>query len=243
MADLETIAPSDGGVAAGEPGEVGRRVRPRSGLPGGRAVVGGFLVAAAAVGIFAAHTAATAPPETAYAVATQDVPVGSVLTGEEFDFVAVELPDATAGRAVPRAAADQLPGLVTVAPLRAGDLLLDSAVVARSAATATEEVSVPVPRSRSLMDQLRPGERVDVVASYGGSTAYVVRDVQIVSIDEAAGGIGEGARVYTLALPTPEDVQAVVHAVVNAELFLTRPASASGAPETPEPFRPLAPED
>lgn len=243
MADLETIGRSDRGTTAGEPGDADRRVRPSRGLPGGRAVVGGFLVAAAAVGIFAAHSAATAPPETAYAVATQDVPVGSVLTGGEFAFVPVDLPDPTTDRAVPRAAADQLPGLVTVAPLRAGDLLMDSAVVRRGAGTETEDVSVAVPRSRSLMDQLRVGERIDVVAAYGGSTTYVVRHVQVVAIDEAAGGIGEGARVYTLALATPEDVQAVVHAVVNAEVFLTRPAPTGGPPETPEPFRPNPPED
>jgi hypothetical protein len=194
------------------------------------------------VGIFAAYLGATAPPDTAYAVAARDVPVGTVVSGDEFAFTAMDLPDAVAQRAVPQAAADQLAGLVTIAPLRAGYLLMESGVVAPGTEEATEKVSVPGARSRSLMDQLRVGERVDVVAAYADHTAYVVRGAQVVAIAATAGGIGEGSTVYTLALATPDDVQAVVHAVVNAEVFLTRPAP-DGDGALPGPLRPGLPDD
>src|SRR5687768_720166 len=72
--DRPSLAPASGarGGAAGALG--GRAVRRRSALPTGRAVVGGFLVALAALGIFAAYSSATAGPTTSYVVARRDLP-------------------------------------------------------------------------------------------------------------------------------------------------------------------------
>lgn len=241
MADLGTIVPDDQAAAA-QRGSGLRRLRPRRGLPGGRAVVGGFLVAAAAVGLFAAYTSATGPPTTTYAVASRDVPIGTTLTGDEFTFVAMELPESVARAAVPEAAADQLAGLVTNAPLRHGDPLLESGLLDPGAGAATTKISFPVAPSRALMGQLRVGERVDVVATYGPGgpgtfTAYVVRGVQLVSVDEASGEFGEGTRVLTVGLHDPGSVLKVAHAVNTAKVFVTR-ASAKQTAAVPPPYRP-----
>ena len=52
----------------------GRPLRRRRALPGGRAVVGGFLIALAAVGIFAAYTGATSDGRQRFVVARNDLP-------------------------------------------------------------------------------------------------------------------------------------------------------------------------
>ncbi len=69
----------------------GPTVRPRRGLPSGRAVVGGFLVALAAIGVFAAYTSATAEPVTEYVVAARDLTPGEQLTSGDVELVAIDL--------------------------------------------------------------------------------------------------------------------------------------------------------
>src|SRR5438477_638848 len=65
--------------------------RPR-GLPNGRAVVGGFLVAVAASGVFAAYRGANTGPAHRYAVTRHNVTSGTTLGPDDLDMIAVELP-------------------------------------------------------------------------------------------------------------------------------------------------------
>lgn len=241
MRDLGTLTAADGQEVARSPGAT-RQVRPRRTLPGGRAVVGGFLVAAAAVGIFAAYATATAPPSTAYAVAARDVAVGSMLSGREFRFVPLDLPPALRSRAVPEELRDQLSGLQTLGPLTAGDLLLESNVVRAGGERPTEQISIPLASSRAMMGQLRAGEVVDIVATYGTGgadsfTAYAARGVQVVAIEGGGSTIGQDIKVFTVALERPEDVLSVAHAVNTAEVFLVR-TPGGGDGDAPPPYRP-----
>src|SRR5687767_6656963 len=92
-----------------------RPVRRRRSLPSGRAVVGGFLVALAMVGTFAAYSASTAPPVTRYAVATRDLAPGDTIDAGALQLVAIDLPDGQRRRSY-----DQLPplqGLTVVEPV------------------------------------------------------------------------------------------------------------------------------
>src|SRR5205085_11204950 len=68
---MSTSAAVSAGAGAGR-----RVVARRPALPGGRAVVGGFLVALAAVGGFAGWTRATADTRVRYLAASRDLPVG-----------------------------------------------------------------------------------------------------------------------------------------------------------------------
>jgi flagella basal body P-ring formation protein FlgA len=96
----------------------------RQSLPGGRAVVGGLLVAAAAVGTYAAHGAAVATPGTRYVVAAHDVAPGRALVAGDLTTVAIDLPGGT--RAVSFTDARPLDGAVTLGALRAGQLIAQS---------------------------------------------------------------------------------------------------------------------
>ena len=68
------------GVEHGSSGQ-GRPQRgiDRSLLPNGRAVVGGFLIAASGVGLFAAYEHAHSAPVTKFVVATRPLPPGEVI--------------------------------------------------------------------------------------------------------------------------------------------------------------------
>lgn len=242
MADLGTTTTAGRDAVAPDRARPDRTVRPRRGLPGGRAVIGGFLVAAAAVGTFAAYTNATADPDTAYVVAARDLSVGTRLSAADLTTVAIDLPEDQAARAVPEDRAEELVDLLTLGPLAAGDLVHRTDVVRLGAAADEETVSFAVPRSRALMGAIRPGETVDVAATYQGNAAgsfsiYVVRGARVVAVDEGAGTFGEDGLVFTLAVEGPEQVLAIINAVDAAEVFVTRPARGDD-PVTPPPFRP-----
>jgi flagella basal body P-ring formation protein FlgA len=92
MSDLATMpAPATNGH--GHAGPTGpRTVARRRSLPGGRAVLGGFLVAASATGVFAAWSASTTGPTASYVVVTSDVAPGERIERSDLAVVAVDLP-------------------------------------------------------------------------------------------------------------------------------------------------------
>lgn len=242
-----TGEPDAGGHDA--PARSARRIRPSRGLPGGRAVVGALLVTAAAVGVFAAFLTATAEPTTQYAVARDDIEVGTRLdsdaaVAEHFEFVPLELPHEVALRAVEELQSPQLVGQLVTSPIAAGDLLLASAIVDDARVPATEKLSFALPAADAVGGALQAGERIDVLATYGSGsdawTAFVVRGVLLVAVEGGDGGVGSSGEVtLTVAVSSLEDVQALGHAVRAAEVFVTRSTVAEGATQTaPGPFAP-----
>ncbi|HEX9765449.1 MAG TPA: SAF domain-containing protein [Nitriliruptorales bacterium] len=215
-------------------GSGGRRVVPRRGLPGGRAVIGAFLVAAAAVGTFAAYVQATAAPDTRYVVASRDVAPGTELSAADLSLIAMDLPEAVAARAVPEDLAEDLIGTVTVAPLEANDLILDSAVAATGDVPGTYVISIPVARSRALQGALWSGQRVDVIATFGRSgggseTRTVVEGARVVAVSDASGGLGQSTIVLTLALEDRDLVNDLAHAAVVADVSIVRRGPGTGS--------------
>src|SRR5687768_12672827 len=70
----------------------GGRVVSRRSLPGGRAIVGGLLVAASAVGLFAAYSGSRSAPSAAYVTVTRDIVSGEILQRSDLTRVAIDLP-------------------------------------------------------------------------------------------------------------------------------------------------------
>lgn len=252
MAETTTVPASD--LRTDEAERASRRVRPPRGLPGGRAVVGALLVTAAAVVTFAAYLDATAAPSVRYVVATTSIEPGTRLVtltdvGERFGTIAIDLPAEVAGATVPGAEVEQLVGQVVVAPLEPGDLLSRSQVVGDGDVTDTQTLSFALPRRAAVSGALRPGERIDVLATYGSGegayTAFVVRGIPLLRVAAPNGGpLGDDGEVLlTVAVSALEDVQALGHAVTTAELLVTRSTARHGddAP-APGAYRPEAAE-
>src|SRR3954464_14532051 len=83
----------------GDAGATSRTIRRRRTLPGSRAVVGGLLVAVAAVGTYAMATGAGGDAGTAYLAAARDLPAGHRIERGDLGTVDADLPAATRVRA------------------------------------------------------------------------------------------------------------------------------------------------
>jgi Flp pilus assembly protein CpaB len=198
-------------------------------------VVGGFLVAVSALGIFVAYEQATKGPTTTYVVARHDVPVGSRLTADDLTTLPMELPDVVARHGA-FTTEGALVGATTVGPIRAGELVQAGDVVKKAAGAPSDvEVSFEIDRARALAGTLRSGERVDVLATFGsGSETYTVAVVRQALVLEASGGTGaltsDDALVITVAVPTSGDALALSHAVNAGEVTLVRTTGTSSGP-------------
>lgn len=208
-----------GAPAPAMAGRIGRRPR----LPGGRAVVGGLLVASAAVGTFAAWSSAASGPSAAYVTVAHDVRVGDPLSAADLRLVPLDLPDAQRATAFTDAAV--LDGAVALAPLGAGELVQSSAVARPAGGPGTAQVSFAVAPSDALGGRMKPGERVDLLAVYGtGQSATVERATEgalLVDVLRDGGPVAGGGITLTVAVPAA-DVDAVALASSAGSLKVVR---------------------
>lgn len=206
-------------------------------------MVGGFLIALAALGAFVAARGTGDGPSHRYVVAARDVVAGSTLTSADLRTSAVDLPDDIAARAFTDAGA--LVGKVATAALSEGELVQASGVVGGDAADARFQLSIPVERSRALDGMLVAGERIDVLATFGTGndsvTNVVVRGAEVLRVDQGqrAGLAATSDTIVLIAVTTPTDALAVTHAAQAGKITLVR-ASAAPADKGPDTYRPPA---
>lgn len=235
MADTTTVP-----RALPETSDDALAIAPRRRLPGGRAVVGAFLVVLATVGTFGAYLQATAAPSTSFVVATDAIAVGTVLTESDvvtsFTEVGIDLPEEQAARTVRASQREALIGTVVVAPVGPGDLLLRSAVQPVGTAATGVQLSFAVPPDRAVGGDVNVGERVDVIGTFRDdrgrtTTSVVARQVVVVATPSSADGIGGGRLTLTVQVPDLATAQSVQHAVDVADVAILRGAS----PTSPDP--------
>ncbi len=203
-------------------------------LPRGRAVVGGLLIAAAAVITFWAYSGANRVPRQFYVVAAHSLTPGTRIASGDVRTVALNVPDAGV-RAQLFGSPEQLVGASVLAPVPAGALVETSEVVGRAGAPGTREISVSVDRSRAVGGTLKPGEFVDVLSTFGqganSSTAVMVPHIQVLSVT-ATGNDGT-TEIVVLAAPDATSTEAIADAAVATELTLVRSAEqVAGSPVT-----------
>jgi hypothetical protein len=142
------VREGNGAAAGSATAQSPRLLARRRSLPSGRAVVGGFLVALAALGAFVAARGTGNGPSHHYVVAAHDIVAGTKLTARDLRTSAVDLPDDMAARAFTDTAA--VVGRVATTSLASGELVQASSVVGGDAADPRFQLSVPVERSRAL---------------------------------------------------------------------------------------------
>lgn len=217
-------APSTGN---GVPSE--RTIRPRRGLPGGRAVIGGLLIALAALAAFAASTGVGSDDGTGYVVAARDIREGQVLGPDDVELATIDLPAGVAGSAQTSIA--EVEGTVATVGITAGDLVERGDLVRTDGGTTggpAAEFAFPVDASVALGGALEPGDTIQVLATYGsgsGSRTRVVlnhaRVLAVPGVDE--GQLGEGSSlVITVAVPDQRDRLNIANAAAEATLSVVR---------------------
>ena len=255
----QTVLPSALGPpvdSPGSPGAIGNRkadkpvrpprpLGPRAVLPGGRAILGGLLVTLAAVGTFAAYATATSGPTHHFVVAKDAVHAGQRLTAEDLRTVSVDLPDDLAAQAF--ASPSELEGAIALTALDGDDLVHRSAVQRPARGEAPDlflhEFSFAVEREHALNGDLKRGERIDLVATYGtGAEAYttfVARRVQVIDADAGSKStLGSAGRItITIALDDEAQVLEATHALEIAKVTVVRSTRADpDAPPGPDRF-------
>lgn len=216
-----------------------RRVERRVGLPSGRAVVGGLLMALAAVGTFLAYTAASADDSIEVLVASRALRAGHVVTADDVELVAVEVPGTVRGLFGTTEAAV---GRQIVGPVDAGEFLLASATTVPTEGSDTLEVSVSLPASRTVAG-LRPGERVDVFSTWSSDrTELIAVDARVLEVRGGATTVlGGGEPVLVrLALHDFSQVEALVHAQAAGDLTMIGATIGGGTEDLGREYRPGA---
>lgn len=214
-----------------------RRVERRVGLPSGRAVVGGLLMALAAVGTFLAYAGATTDHAIEVLIATRDLRAGETIGPDDVRMVPVGLPDDVRGLF---GAVEAAVGRTVVAQVDAGEFLQASATAPAAEGDETLEVTIALPGSRAV-GRLTPGERVDVFSTWGGSvTELIAVDARVVEVSGASGAITGGELVTVrLALADFDQIEAVVHAQAAGDITLIRAALGTEARHLGREYRPL----
>lgn len=202
-----------------------RQLAHRRHLPGGRAVVGGFLVALATVATFAAYLRATTDQMVRYVVASQALRVGQRLEPADLDTEPMRLPGSVANGLAFRDPG-ALIGAVVVGPVRAGELVEAGDVSFGSHTPGNRQLSFSVPLSHAVDGTLQPGDRVDILATYGtgtdSSTRLVAAGAEVVSATEPSSvtSNGEPAVVVTLSVPSAAEAVALAQAANAAQVTL-----------------------
>jgi Flp pilus assembly protein CpaB len=224
MADHGTATYAPPAVNGSHHQPAGRPVTRRRSLPGSRAVFGGLLVAASAVGLFAAYGASERHPADTYVVAARDVPGGEVFTAADLGTVAIDLP--AGQRAVSFTDASVLVGNVTTVRLHRGQLIQSSLVTRPTSTRALARISVPVEPGHAMNGIGLDGERVDVIVTYtdGGTprTDTVARGVQIVQVLRGDRSLGTSGQLTVVLAVRPGDLEPVAGAAAAGTITLAR---------------------
>jgi len=223
----------------GQPPAEARRLRPRRGLPGGRAVVGGLLVAVAAVGIFAAVSGAGRGPDTSYVVAARDVAPGSILSADDLELVAMDLPRVQQSRVF--TSLSSVDGAVAVGPMSEGELV-QAGALADGADAVVPTFSVSLDEADANAGELQRGDIVQVFATYGsdtaGTTVALSSEARVIGVSTAEETVSEsGQIVLRLEVESAEERSAIINATVTGRLAVVR-TTGSEDPTTSERFRP-----
>lgn len=224
ISSIPRLRPDDAPPGAGQTDHL--VIKPRRGLPGSRSVVGGLLVAVAALLAWWAAAGDPSAPVERYVVAARAVGPGERFTADHLALAPVDLGADLRERAF--TSADSLIGAVATGPIGEGELVQASSVAADEGPSPERELSFPVSSTWAGGGELRPGDRIDVYATYGegtgSQTRRVLTDVRIRRIETVSSErLGEtGQQTVTVGLDDEVPVALVVNAVQSAEVAIAR---------------------
>ena len=184
-------------------------------LPNGRAVLGGFLIAASGVGLFAAYEQAHSAPVTKYVVATRPLAPGEVIERDDLGLAPAELPPEMAESLT----GDwrSLVGQETTGAVEKNQLLSPASVTkAGSGDGPARRVSLELSRAGAIDGNLESGAVVDVLATTEGEpeATVVAKRARVVALNnDSTGDLGQlGSLVVTIEVRDERSLSAVVGA-------------------------------
>jgi Flp pilus assembly protein CpaB len=210
-----------------------RVIQQRRTLPGGRAVLGGLLVAVAAVGVFTAYAGAGDGPSDPVVVAARSIRLGEALEADDLRVVEADL-TGPIGTGAYRGI-DELIGQVALGPIGEGEVVQAGSVSVQRGVPGTHEIEIRLPRQHIAVGRLKQGERVDVFVTREERTTSVVRAARVVQLTTGGDGSLTSEREVSLvvAVPSGDVVAALVHALRTGDVTVVRATFASGGDTSP----------
>ena len=226
-----TLLTPDGASSASPSTDAPARVvDPGRRLPGGRALLGGVLVACAALGLFAATRPRSTVPATSYLVARRALTPGHRLQAADLGAEPIDLPGAVAGTALPADRA--VVGSVVLQAVPAGALLPRTAVTPGKRAKGRPLLSFSIEPERAAAGDLVIGDRVDVLVTWGhaadgaaaDNTQVVGHDLEVVAVAQPAqDALGDSAKLtLSVAAPQGQALVELTRAIRTGELTIVR---------------------
>lgn len=157
--------------------------------------------------------------------ATRDLSAGTTLQSGDLRVSRVHLPPDVARGYL--AANIELDGAIVTRTIRAGELL-PQAWVSEELVSSSAAMTIPVTPEHALGGALRPGDRVDVIATFNAGdirsvTQVVVEGAEILDVVTAGGlVVGEKAIVGVTIAIDPGDGKRVAAAIRNGDIDLVR---------------------
>lgn len=189
-------------------------------------MVGGLLVAVAAVGTWWAAAGDGGDRAPRYVVAGRAVGPGEHLSADDLALTAVELPESL--RRAAFTDPDEVVGSVSMGPLAPGELVQAGSIGAGAGTPEGRELSFSVEAEWAVAGTIRPGDRIDLLATYGdgasAETGPVLEGAVVRRIAETGGdGIGETSRqTITVTVDDPADIAPTVNAARAGSLTVLR---------------------
>jgi Flp pilus assembly protein CpaB len=164
-------------------------------------------------------------------VARHDLAPGTRVEAGLFRATSVHVEPGPLANLVTPAALDGLRGRIVRAPMRAGDLLERSDLVAPATGAATRSASFPVDAALAVDGDLAAGDRIDVLAASddGARSGYVLAGVDVVAVHSSSSGplrAGDGQITITVTVDAA-GAQRLASALHGDHLLVVR---ATGAP-------------
>lgn len=198
----------------------------RPSRPNSRTIVGGLLVSTAALATFLTVTGAGGTPQESIVISRRAIVAGERLDSSTLTTTLIDKRTAESFHGF--RTIDALAGAVALAPIGDGELIQRSAVLTGGPTEPTREFSFPVDRDRAMNGDLRSGERVDVLATYGSgsdaTTTVLARDAGVIRVSDAkSSSMGSsGKLIITLALSSADQLLEAVHAAQVASITVVR---------------------
>jgi Flp pilus assembly protein CpaB len=182
-----------------------------------------------------------------YLVVRRPLAPGDRIATDDVEIIEADLPPSVARRVFADAAV--VDGATVLAPFAPGELL-QAGAVAPSRTDATDvpdhEFSFRVGTARAVAGDLRAGERVDLLATYGaeagGYTTLIAPSALVLGVAQHAPELAEpDTLVVTVGLEDRGAVLAVAHAAATNALTVVRSTATPAGEPAPDTYRPPAP--
>ncbi len=183
-------------------------------------MVGGLLIAVAAVGAFLAAGGADGDTGKPVVVAAVDLRPGQVLEAEDLE-VAMVGTSGTPGFG----RVEDLVGRAVLGPVGDGEVVQPSSVSPdRASGTPRREVALALPRQNLAVGSLRVGDRVDVFVTDDEETRAIAQGVEVMHLatDDERSLTSEREVRLVVAVESPDAVAALVHSLRTGEVTVVR---------------------